>query len=251
MNRPKRIGREILHEAEVASTNDIAAAHAARGAAEGLVIVADAQTAGRGRQGRTWYSPQGSGLYVSVLLRPGTAARLLTLVGGLALCEALRESTGLPVEIKWPNDLLAPGGRRKLAGILVEGSAVGRHVEHVVFGYGVNVRAMAYPPEIRDRATSLEEELGRPVDRDSVLEHTLAALDRRYDDLLEGRAASILTRWLELSPTARGARVRWRSPAGERAGVTDGVDDTGALVIRTDLGVERVISGEVDLCSWP
>jgi BirA family biotin operon repressor/biotin-[acetyl-CoA-carboxylase] ligase len=105
----------------VSSTNDLIAEHGARGAAEGLVIVAESQTAGRGRFSRVWHSPPGSGLYVSVLLRPETrVVPLLTLAGGVAICEAVRESTGLQAVIKWPNDLLAPDGRRKLAGILVE-----------------------------------------------------------------------------------------------------------------------------------
>ncbi len=245
------IGRQIVYETEVGSTNDLVAARGARGEAEGFVLVADSQTAGRGRRGRTWYSPPGSGLYASVLLKPpAEAVGLLTLAAAVALCEAVRESTALAVEIKWPNDLLAPGGRRKLAGILVEGSASGSRVEYAVLGFGINVGPSAYPPEIRDRATSLEEELGRPVDASSVLSHSLAALDRRYDDLLEGRAAAVLARWLELSPGARGARVTWAANGVVREGVTAGIDAQGALLVRTPAGVERIVSGEVTTCSW-
>jgi BirA family biotin operon repressor/biotin-[acetyl-CoA-carboxylase] ligase len=247
----KRIGREIVHESEVASTNDVVAARAARGEAEGFVLVAGSQTAGRGRHGRTWHSPPGSGLYVSVLLKPPPGAvGLLTLAGGVALCEAVRESTALAVEIKWPNDLLAPGGKRKLAGILVESSASGSRVDYAVFGFGINVRPGAYPAEIRDRATSLEEELGRPVDPSSVLSFALSALDRRYGDLLEGRADDVLARWLELAPGARGARVEWNVDGVLRAGTTAGIDAAGALLVRTPAGVDRIVSGEVTLCSW-
>jgi BirA family biotin operon repressor/biotin-[acetyl-CoA-carboxylase] ligase len=247
----KRLGREMVIEPEVGSTNDVVAARAARGEAEGLVVVADAQRSGRGRHGRSWHSPAGGGLYVSVLLKPpGQFVPLLTLMGGVALCEAVRESTGLAVEIKWPNDLLAPGGKRKLAGILVEGSATGSRVDYAVFGFGINVRASAYPAEIRDRATSLEEELGRHVDANSVLTFALAALDRRYDELLEGGGNAILARWLELAPAARGARVEWTTGGVSKIGTTEGIDASGALMVRTGDGLQRIVSGEVTLCSW-
>jgi len=244
-----RFGAEIVRHAEVTSTNNIVATYAARGAAEGLVVVADAQTAGRGRLGRAWHSPPGSGLYVSVLLRPqAKVVPLLTLAGGVGICEAVRESTGLAAIIKWPNDLLAPEGRRKLAGILVEGSSTGARVDYAVFGFGLNVRGGAYPPEIRDRATSLEEELGRAIDGDAVLELCLSALERRYRDLEEGRAASVLARWSELAPGARGARIEWVRGQAVVRGVSAGIDATGALLAQTEQGIERIVSGEVTWC---
>src|SRR5439155_4982688 len=155
---------------------------------EGTVVLADAQTAGRGRRGREWFSPPGSGLYVSVVLRPGRslsgstdrATRLLTLAAGVALVEAVETATGLAVDLKWPNDLYV--GRHKLAGILAEGA--GDANDAIVLGYGINVRAAAYPPELRDRATSLESELGRSVDRARLFVESLASVARRYDDLL-------------------------------------------------------------------
>src|SRR5690242_19863216 len=155
----------------VGSTNDVAAALAQAGAGEGTTIVAEHQTAGRGRRGRTWFSPPGAGLYVSVVLRPGDsdsltpAVTLLTLAAGVALAEGVRAATGLPVGIKWPNDLVVE--RRKLAGILAE--AVGSPgVSAIILGFGINIRPAAYPPEIASRATSLESELGRPVERGLV-----------------------------------------------------------------------------------
>lgn len=247
----KRLPRQIVRLHEVGSTNDIVAARAAAGEPEGLVVVAEEQTAGRGRHGRSWHSPAGSGLYVSVLLRPPVhESSLLTIAAGVALCDALRESTGLATEIKWPNDLLAPGGTRKLGGILVEGSATGSRLEYAVLGFGINLRASAYPAEIRNRATSLEEELGRPVEAETVLSFALDALDRRYDDLREGRGDAVLSRWLELTPGARGAQVEWSNQGTVRSGVTEGIDRTGALLVRTATGVERIVSGEVTLCSW-
>jgi BirA family biotin operon repressor/biotin-[acetyl-CoA-carboxylase] ligase len=247
----KRLGREIVFETEVGSTNDIVASRAARGEAEGLVLVADAQTAGRGRHGRSWHSPPGSGLYVSVLVRPPAAvAPLLALACGVALCEAVRASTALAAEIKWPNDLLAPGGKRKLAGILVEASASSSAIAYAIVGFGINIRATAYPAEIRDRATSIEEELGRRVDPSLVLSQAIAALDRRYEDLLEGRREAVLTAWTDLSPCARGARVEWNAHGTLQSGVTEGIDASGALLVRTGSGLEKIVSGEVTLCSW-
>jgi BirA family biotin operon repressor/biotin-[acetyl-CoA-carboxylase] ligase len=247
----QRLGREIVFESDVGSTNDIVAARGARGEAEGLVVVAESQNAGRGRYGRSWYSPPGTGLYVSVLVRPPAAvAPLLTLACGVALCEGVLESTGLACEIKWPNDLLAPGGTRKLAGILVEASASGMVFDHAVIGFGVNIRGSAYPEEFRARATSIEEELGRPVDSSLVLSRSLDALDRRYGDLLEGRSDAVLAAWMAFAPAARGVRVQWSAGGARQEGVTEGIDAAGALLVRTSEGLERIVSGEVTLCSW-
>jgi len=218
--------------------------------AEGLVIVADAQTAGRGRRGHAWFSPPGSGLYVSVVLAPATAAHdpakattLLTLAAGVALAEGIERASGLRIDLKWPNDLQV--SRRKLGGILAESSGAGDRSDTVVVGYGINVRSTALPPELRDTATSLESELGRAIDRDDLLAETLAALSRRYEDLLAGRFDAILDAWRRLAPAAAGARVTWTTNAGTASGVTAGIDDLGALLVRVDDRVERIVSGEV------
>lgn len=222
---------------------------AAAGDHEGAVVVADQQTAGRGRRGHTWFSPSGSGLYVSVILMPGRArvdpmraTLLLTLAAGVALAEGVEAETGLHVHLKWPNDLYV--GRRKLAGILAEGS--GRAAtDAIVLGYGINLRPMAYPPEIADRATSLESELGREIDRHGMLVATLIALARRYDDLLEGRFDAILDAWRWRAPAANGARVTWNTPSGQQSGVTSGIDDNGALLVKVGDALERIVAGEV------
>jgi BirA family biotin operon repressor/biotin-[acetyl-CoA-carboxylase] ligase len=222
----------------------------ARPDAEGLVVVADEQTAGRGRRGHTWFSPPGSGLYVSVVVTPARAAfdppraiRLLTLAAGVALVEAIDRVTGLAVDLKWPNDLHAGG--RKVGGILAEGLSVGSTIEPVVVGYGLNVRAAAYPPELEDRATSLEAELGCAVERDRLFIETLAALARRYDDLLAGRFDAILDAWRRHAPFACGARVRWGEASREQSGITAGIDDHGALLVRTGECTERIVAGEL------
>jgi BirA family biotin operon repressor/biotin-[acetyl-CoA-carboxylase] ligase len=236
-----RLGSPILFFPTIGSTNDVAATLAA----EGAVVIADEQTAGRGRRGHEWFSPPGSGLYVSVVLMPARAridplraTTLLTITAGVALAEGVSASCGVDVDLKWPNDLYV--SRRKLAGILAE-----RSDDRVVLGYGVNLRDAAYPPDLRTRATSLESELGRPIDRTAVLVETLAALARRYDDLLDGRFDAILDAWRRRAPAACGARVSWATPAGPRAGVTGGIDDDGALLVQVGDGVERIVAGEL------
>jgi BirA family biotin operon repressor/biotin-[acetyl-CoA-carboxylase] ligase len=239
----------------IGSTNDVAAALAddSKAASEGAVVIADAQTAGRGRRGREWFSPPGSGLYVSVVLRPGRSAgagrdratKLLTLAAGVALVEAVERATGLGVDLKWPNDLYI--GRRKLAGILAEAAGSGPD-DWIVLGYGVNVGAAAYPPDLGDRATSLESELGRHVDRALVLVESLVCLARRYDDLFEERFDAILDAWRARAPGSKGARVTWMTgstASGPASGVTAGVDDDGALLVRVGDRIERLVAGEV------
>jgi BirA family transcriptional regulator, biotin operon repressor / biotin---[acetyl-CoA-carboxylase] ligase len=249
----RRLGHPTLFFPTIGSTNDIASTLANNGDHEGAVVIAEMQTAGRGRRGRVWFSPPGAGLYVSVVLAPARAVRaperaaaLLTLTAGVALAEAVECATGLGPAIKWPNDLLV--GRRKLAGILAEGVASPAPVpglQSVVLGYGLNVSAAAYPLELADRVTSLESELGRRVDRAELCAQSLAALAARYDDLLAGRLDAILDAWRDRSPVSRGMRVAWETPAGTQSGVTIGVDDMGALLVRVGERTERLVAGEI------
>jgi BirA family biotin operon repressor/biotin-[acetyl-CoA-carboxylase] ligase len=252
--RPRlgRLGTSFRYFPTTGSTNDIAAALAEEGNAgdiEGAVIIADEQTAGRGRRGRRWFSPPGSGLYVSLVLTPGRACvdgprstSLLTLAAGVALAEAVKAATGLSMDLKWPNDLHVSS--RKLAGILAE-AVSGQAASPIILGYGINVSPAAYPPELRDRATSLETELGRPVDRASLLVETLAAMGRRYADLLDGRFDAILDAWRANAPASLGARISWTTGSGPHEGVTAGLDDRGALLVKIGDRIERIIAGEV------
>lgn len=224
----------------IGSTNDAAAS-----LAEGAVVVADQQTAGRGRRGHAWFSPPASGLYVSVVLAPRLATidslratQLVTLGAGVAISEALETSAGLRADLKWPNDLYV--GRRKLAGILAESSG-----DTVILGYGINIAPSSFPPELRDRATSVDVELGRSVDRYRVFVETLAALSRRYEDLLNGRFDAILDAWRRRAPDAIGARVAWTVGDAVESGVTAGIDDRGALLVRVGDRTERIVSGEL------
>lgn len=241
-------GEPLHYYTEIGSTNDEAARLADAGAGQGTAVVASAQTAGRGRLGRRWFSPPGAGLYVSVIVRDRGAAPLLTLAGGVAVADAILAATGLPAQIKWPNDIVidgGPGRRRKLAGILAEASTGPGGVHYVVLGLGINVQPAAYPDELADRAASLEAELGRAVDPALLLAECLAALAERVGELAAGNAQKILDRWADLSPSAHGSPVECESAAGPIAGATAGIAADGALLVRTGSRVEAVRSGQV------
>jgi BirA family biotin operon repressor/biotin-[acetyl-CoA-carboxylase] ligase len=237
------------------STNDLAARLAEQGAPDGTLVIAGQQTAGRGRAGHAWFSPPGSGLYLSTVVdaRGPSAATwvpTLTLTAGVAVAEALHAASGLPVVIKWPNDLvMAPAGAvrgaRKLAGILAEARSEGSAVTHVIVGVGVNVRAAAWPPEISARATSLEEELGRPVDAGAVLGALAARLGTWLERLRSGEGALVRSRWQRLSVGATGAAVGLPGPDGGKRGLTAGLDADGALLVRCGTEMNRVVAGEV------
>lgn len=246
--RPRlgRLASKVVFFTSTGSTNDVASSLAAAGESEGAVVLADTQTAGRGRRGHAWFSPAASGLYVSVVVAPARsqgsterAVALLTLAAGVALSEAVEHLTGLTPGIKWPNDLLV--GRRKLAGILAEAGSG----DAVVLGFGINVGRMSYPRELEARATSLETELGRPIDRADLFAASLAALAKRYGDLLDGRFDAILDAWRLRAPSSVGARVEWETPDGHRLGVTAGIDHLGALLVQTGDRVERIVAGEL------
>lgn len=223
------------------STMDAAAGLAHEGKPHGAVVVADEQTAGRGRRGTTWASPPGAGLYFSFIARPSGSAStlsLLTLAAGVAVRDGIVAATGLAPELKWPNDVLV--GRRKLAGILAEGLAIGTPEQAVIIGVGVNVLRASYPPDVSARATSIEDELGRRSDRGLLFSEILISLWDRLAQLGQS-PGDILQAWRAASPCAIGTRVEWEG----RHGVTAGIDDDGALLVKTTSGVERIIAGEM------
>jgi len=243
-------GARLHYFAETGSTNDLAAAAAERGVPEGTTFVAGAQTAGRGRRGREWFSPPGSGLYLSTIVRRASIAPWLTLAGGVAVAEGVRSASGLPVQIKWPNDIVSVSGagfraRRKIAGILAEASSGPDGVQHVILGIGINIGPASFPPELADRAGSIETELGRAADAGAVLAQVLAALNRVLSEIEHAGPPSLFTRWLELAPSAYGERIEWDGPHGVRTGVSAGLAEDGALLARTPDGLARIIAGEV------
>jgi len=248
--RRRHIGAKVHYFSETSSTNDVAGRYADAGAAEGTVVIASAQTSGRGRLGRTWYSPPGAGLYLSIVLRDRSAAPFLTLAGGVAVVEGVRAATGLPLEIKWPNDVVTrstngPAPRRKIAGVLAEASSTAEGLQHVILGIGINLSPAAYPPDVANRASSIEAELGRAVDAGPVLAEVLAALSVELEPLARGESSPLLTRWRALAPSASGTSVECETPGGRLNGVAAGIDESGALLVRVGSRTERIISGEV------
>jgi len=249
--------RDVVYFRETSSTNDIATNLATHGASDGTVVLADAQTAGRGRQGREWVSVAGAGLYVSVITAPittsdGRPSPLITLMTGVALAAAIRACAEVPAELKWPNDLIVtshePGAAvrwRKLGGVLVEGAMTGGQLTRVIIGYGINIRATGVPAPLAYQATCLDAEAGRTVDRAGLLTATLIELANWSARLRAGDAAGILDAWRELAPMMSGSRVEWQERGARRWGVTQGIDNDGALLVTADDTVHRIVSGEV------
>jgi BirA family biotin operon repressor/biotin-[acetyl-CoA-carboxylase] ligase len=241
------LGRVIFHHFRIDSTNAAALKLAAEGAEHGTVVVAEEQTAGRGRLGRTWFSEKSSGIYTSVILRPPlapAAAPVLTLMAGLAAHRAVSTTTGLTVDIRWPNDLLVNG--KKVCGILTEMSAEVDRLHAVVLGIGINVNHSLMPPGLENIATSLRIEARRAISRVQVLAALLRELERHYQLLLKSGNKAITERWEAASSFAHGKRVRVVTPAGEALVTTTGVDPSGALKIQYEDGRhEALMAGEV------
>ncbi len=229
------------------STNTYAMQQAEAGAPDGSVYLADEQTAGRGRGAHAWTSPPGSGLYVSILLRPRIAPAdilWLSLAAGLAVHDAIQTVTSLQPDLRWPNDLLF--GSRKFCGILTELNAEVTRVRHAVVGVGINVHQPQFPPELRSIASSLFIETGRNWPRQELLLALLRSLDRELASLADPpkAAESIRARLEQRSSWIRGKRVLVEE--GEPwTGVTDGLDSRGFLQVRTSSGLRTVLSGGV------
>jgi BirA family biotin operon repressor/biotin-[acetyl-CoA-carboxylase] ligase len=239
----------VTYLSDTASTNDVALSLAASGAPEGTAVLADLQRAGRGRRGGAWFSPPGAGVYLSVVVRPGALSgrlSIVTLAAGVAAAQAVVASTALPVELKWPNDLVIGRPWRKLGGLLCESVGAGASIDAVVVGIGINVRTAAYPIELADRATALETELGRSVDRAALVVATLQALHDVFDRLRSDGTEWVGEQWRRFGKAGLdGASIRWHDQSGERRGLARGLDETGALVVDCAGRTERLISGEV------
>ena len=235
---------EVRVLASVSSTNDVAKEAARHGAREGLVVVAETQTAGRGRHGRQWTSPAGN-LFLSVLLRPRDPAvlSLLPLAAGVAVAEAI-EAQGVDGQLKWPNDVLV--GERKIAGLLAEASTDAGRVDSVVLGVGVNVnlRASDVPAEIAGVTASLFEETGRTHDVRTV---AAAVLDRwvLWYDALQADAETVRRTWRARSVDWWGQAVEVVSGGQRVTGLARDIDESGALLLEApDGAILKVLSGE-------
>ncbi len=228
------------------STNNDALAAARGGAPHGSVYFADEQHAGRGRGDHAWHSAAGHGLYVSVLLRPQIpVARLLLvpLVTGLAAADAIRASSGLTVDLRWPNDLLIDS--RKVCGILVEAHTEGGAVAFAVAGIGINAHQRNFDPSLGTPATSLDMEAGRRISRQALLVALLKSLERETLALADAAAEKLVPeRVAQTSTWVRGRKVEVHGPQ-TCTGVTAGLDKHGFLLVRTDAGIVTVQTGGI------
>jgi len=245
----KRIGRTIAYFRRVGSTNNEAKKLAAASCPEGQIVVAEEQTGGRGRLARGWFSPFAQGIWFSCVLRPPFAppdAPKCTLLAAVAVCRAIRRTTGVTCGIKWPNDILCDG--KKLVGILTEMAAEMDAISHIVIGVGVNVNigAAEFPPELRAAATSLALAAGASVPRLEVLAAVLEELDGLYDQALTAGFASLLDEWRANSVTL-GNMVDVFAPGRRLAGRAVDIDDDGALLVATADGLEKVLAGDVSI----
>ena len=246
------VGQRLLFFQELTSTMDEGARQAESGAVEGTVVVAEMQTASRGRFQRHWVSRQGN-LYFSVVFRPPLEALpLLSVVGGVAVARAIRQTTGLNPGIKWPNDVLLDG--KKVAGILVESVLEGETVRYAVVGIGLNVSLdTGQVPEIASFATSLNAAAGRPVSREELLRRLLEDLDALYFQLAREPVKSVaprkspLAEWKGLLETL-GKRVQVSWHGETYIGQAEDVDAIGQLLLRADDGRLVILSaGDVSL----
>jgi len=241
------IGHKVIHYFRIDSTNSAALELGAQAAPHGTVVIAEEQTAGRGRLGRKWYSEKSSGIYASIVLRPPLApatAPVPTLMAGVAAQNAVRAATGLSGDIRWPNDLLING--KKVCGILTEMRAEVDRLHMVVLGIGINVNQSSMPDELREIATSLALEGGRHYSRLHVLAELLRDIERYYHMLLNEGSAAIVREWSAASTYAEGKRVRVKASRDDYSAVTSGLDASGALkVCRDDGRQELLMAGEI------
>jgi len=241
-------GRTVYILRSTTSTNDIVKDLAHHGAPEGTVVLAEHQTQGRGRHGRTFASPAGVGIYLSLLVRPQVDTRRLpqlTLAVAVATAEALAEYSALPVRLKWPNDVEIHG--KKIAGILCEAVLSPAASPLVIIGIGINVNTALehFPPELHQHVTSLALAAGHPWARLPLLAGLLAHLERLYQAFQQGDITPIRQRWLHYGQII-GRQVRCTDASGPGVGTVVDLDEDGALVVQNTAGVRRrLVAGEV------
>lgn len=243
------LGKEVLYKESTDSTNADIRKKAEDGAGEGLLIVADMQSAGKGRRGRVWQSPKGTNLYFSMLLRPKFTpdkASMITLVAAYSVATVIREVTGLSASIKWPNDIVV--NKKKVCGILTEMSIERDYIHHVVVGIGVNVNSDFFPDEISDMATSLKKESGVVISRAELLCRILSQFEKDYETFCKAENLQPFKDDYNKLLVNKGALVKVLDPKGEFSGIAGGIDDEGMLIVFKENGqIEKVYAGEVSV----
>jgi BirA family biotin operon repressor/biotin-[acetyl-CoA-carboxylase] ligase len=248
----KSFGHTVHYEETVTSTQEIAHQLAAKGADEGTLVVADEQTGGRGRLGRPWHSPKGTGISASLILRPNIppqAAPQLTLLTAVGVVKGIQEACGLDCEIKWPNDILVGG--RKLVGILTELVADPDRIHSVIVGMGMNVNTKRtdFPAELREKATSICVETGKEIDRAELLQRILEQTEILYQDYLQEGFRFVKLLW-ESRAASLGNVIRARTLQGTLVGRAMGLSDDGFLILEDASGKRHEISSaDIELSS--
>lgn len=241
--------RNIIYYEEIDSTNTEIQRLAAQGAAHGTVAVAERQTNGKGRRGRTWESQAGNNIYMSVLLRPKmdvNKAPMLTIVMAYSVAKVLKEAGFLDVQIKWPNDLILSG--KKLCGILTEMRLQAGEIDHIVVGVGVNVNTKEFPKDLLDKATSLYLESGRMLSKEKLILEVLEEFEDIYAQFLETGDLSFLQEAYNEMLVNIGREVEVLEPENEYTAYAVGMNHIGELIVRTAEGEEKAIfAGEVSV----
>lgn len=239
----------IVYFDKTDSTNTQAKILAEAGAPHGTLVVADQQVGGKGRRGRSWVSPAGVSISMSILLRPeipSASASMLTLVMALAAAEGIRKSTGLEAVIKWPNDLVV--NKKKICGILTEMSTELTEIQYVIPGIGINVNQTEIPEELRATGTSLYLEAGRKFNRSRIIAATMESFEKYYDRFIETADMTGLMEEYNARLVNLGNEVCVLAPSGEFRGIAEGISKTGGLIVRLPDGTKtEVISGEVSV----
>ncbi len=243
------LGQNLKFFEETDSTNNAIRRMAENGAPEGTLAVAEIQTAGKGRRGRSWNSPKGSGIWHSFLLRPEFApdrASMLTLLAAMAVLRSIKEVTGLDGMIKWPNDIVVNG--KKVCGILTEMSTEEDTIRYVVVGIGINANTPDFPEEIRPTATSLMLELKTPVCRAKLINGIMCAFEEYYTVFCETKDMSRLKALYNQNLVNAGRSVKVLAFAGDYIGISHGINDEGELIVELPDGtIREVNSGEVSV----
>lgn len=243
------LGREIVYKEVTSSTNADVRRMAEDGAKNGLLVVADGQTLGKGRRGREWESPKGTNLYFSMLLKPNFSpdkASMVTLVAAYSVAAVIRENTGLDAKIKWPNDIVVD--KKKVCGILTEMSMERDYIHHIVVGIGINVNEEEFPSELEGMATSLKNEKGSIVSRANLLSDILLQFETDYATFLEAESLKPFVDEYNKMLVNKGSLVKVLDPKGEFSGIAGGIGEDGMLIVFKENGqIEKVYAGEVSV----
>ena len=243
------VGQRVYFYEKIDSTNTQAKRLAEEDAPSGTLVVSDCQVKGKGRRGRVWTSPKGEAIYMTILLRPQIRpdrASMVTLVMGLSVVQAIRNVLGLETSIKWPNDVVL--NRKKLVGTLTEMSAQMDYIEYLVIGTGINANMTAFSEELKDKATSLRMEMGRPVNRAALIAESMKYFEKNYEIFEKTQDLSGLMEDYQAVLANLNQPVRVLEPGHEYSGIARGINEKGELLVeREDGTVTAVYSGEVSV----